>query len=163
MAELEGNGGDAKSWRWQQRWQSLKETAAMADLEGNGKAWRWRRWWQILKAMAVMAKSEGDILLAWVCCRGLWLLIARVCRRGLNQCLRLGSKWVVGLNRLWFLGWFQSFSGVWCWSMVGINVNGCGLLLVVVGDGYLVVVCSVGWDFNLVLQWWVWGFGLLFY
>ena len=36
--------------------------------------------------------------------------------------------------------------------MVGINVNGCGLLLVVVGDGNLVVVCSMGWDFDLGFQ-----------
>ena len=58
----------------------------------------------------------------------------------------------MGLNRLWFLGWFQSFGGVWCCSMMGINFNGCGLLLVVAGDGYLVVVCSMGWDLDLGFQ-----------
>ena len=26
----------------------------------------------------MMAKFEGDILLAWVCCHGLWLLLAEV-------------------------------------------------------------------------------------
>ncbi|KAL4651057.1 hypothetical protein ACB092_01G131400 [Castanea dentata] len=31
-------------------------------------------------------------------------------------------------------------------SVVGINFNGCGLLLVVVGDGYLAMICSMGWD-----------------
>ena len=30
--------------------------------------------------------------------------------------------------------------------VVGINFGGCGLLLVVVGDGYLAVICSMGWD-----------------
>ena len=50
----------------------------------------------------------------------------------------------MGLNRLWFLGWFQSFGGVWCCSMMGINFNGCELLLVIASDGYLVVVCFVG-------------------
>ena len=29
---------------------------------------------------------------------------------------------------------------------MGINFSGCGILLVVVGDGYLIVICSVGWD-----------------
>ena len=66
-----------------------------------------------------MAEFEGDVLLASVCCRGsfacncrgLWLFIAGVYRHGLNRCLRLGFEWVVGLNRLWFLGWFQSFGG----------------------------------------------------
>jgi len=43
------------------------------------------------------------------------------------------------------------------------------LLLVVTSDGYLVVILycrfGFGWvwilDFNLVLQWWIWGFGLV--
>ena len=30
--------------------------------------------------------------------------------------------------------------------VVGINFGGCGLLLVVASDRYLVVICSVGWD-----------------
>ena len=31
-------------------------------------------------------------------------------------------------------------------SVVGTNFGGYGLLLVVAGDGYLVVICYVGWD-----------------
>ena len=39
-------------------------------------------------------------------------------------------------------------------SVVGINPNGCGLLLMVASDGYLVVICSMGWD----LAWFGFGF-----
>ena len=49
-------------------------------------------------------------------------------------------------------------------SVVGINYGGYGLLLVVAGDGYLVVICFVGWDlvgFGLVISVWCYngGFG----
>ena len=71
-----------------------------------------------MKATTTMAKFEDDLLLAWVCCCRLWLLLIGVrllwvvafdCRSlppWIESILRLGSEWVVSLNRLWFLGWF---------------------------------------------------------
>ena len=37
-------------------------------------------------------------------------------------------------------------------SVVGINFGGCGLLLVVASDGYLVVICYVNWDLAVILK-----------
>ena len=37
-------------------------------------------------------------------------------------------------------------------SVVGINFDGCGLLLVVASDGYLAVICSVDWDLAVILK-----------
>ena len=37
-------------------------------------------------------------------------------------------------------------------SVVGINFDGCGLLLVVASDGYLVVICYVNWDLAVILK-----------
>ena len=65
-----------------------------------------------------MTEFEDDLLLAWVCRFRLWLLLTGVHllwvvafdRRSLlpwvESVLRLRFEWVVGLNKLWFLGWF---------------------------------------------------------
>ena len=37
-------------------------------------------------------------------------------------------------------------------SVVGINFDGCGLLLVVASDGYLDVICFVDWDLAVILK-----------
>ena len=41
-------------------------------------------------------------------------------------------------------------------TVVGINFGGCGLLLVVAGDGYLAVICSVDWDWDFSVIKFVW-------
>ena len=114
VAKLEGN---KRTWR---QWQSLKMTVAMADLEGDNSDGKvWRRPFAYLGFSAVghgfhspkFACHGSWLLLAY---RGLWLSITGVCCHGLNQFLRLGLEWVVGLNRLLFLGWFQIFCGVRC-------------------------------------------------
>ena len=66
------------------------------------------------------------ILLA---CHRLWLLIAGVCCRGLNW--SFGGVVVCGVV-----------------SVVGINFDGYGLLLVVASDGYL----AVDWDLAVILK-----------
>ena len=37
-------------------------------------------------------------------------------------------------------------------SVVGINFDGCGLLLVVASDGYLAVIYYVNWDLAVILK-----------
>ena len=69
--------------RWSSHLPLLSQLShLMAKLEGNGdgdgRAWRQWRQWQILKATTAMTKFEGDVLLAWVCCRGLWISLTRV-------------------------------------------------------------------------------------
>ena len=66
-------------------------------------------------------------------CHRLWLLIAGVCCRGLNW--SFGGVVVCGVV-----------------SVVGINFDGCGLLLVVASDGYLAVICFVDWDLAVILK-----------
>nr|POE63886.1 hypothetical protein CFP56_24717 [Quercus suber] len=66
--------------------------------------------------MTAMTEFEDDLLLAWVCCCRLWLLLTgvhllwvvafdhRSFPPWVESVLRLGFEWVVGLNRLCFLG-----------------------------------------------------------
>ena len=84
--------------------------------------------------MTAMTKFEDNLLLAWVCCCQLWLLLTGVHllwvvafdRRSLppwvESVLRLGFEWVVGLNRLWFLGEYK-------FHVLGFDFLGLGLIL----------------------------------
>ena len=123
-----------------------------------------------------------------------WLRFESVARVWINGCGFSGKVWVFGAEAwitacffsgdkalsvarfcLQLLGWFESVvvdCFWWVFSMVGVNFRGCGLMLVVVGDGYLAVICLMGSDLArfrfgcwrcwvccggvAATSWWVW-------